>query len=290
MAEVQRTKAALKALLRKSGRTYTDVASMLGVSLPTVGRFMSKGDISLETLARVCQWLGISLHDLTQSARAEGVPAFPDPRQDAYFEAEPKAYLYLRLLARGANAREIGKRFGISPETGRNYRRRLEELGLVSGANAECTLAEDVPRPADPAPGSKLFARLLPLTARDLTRHLVGQALQAQEGGIGSEEGIVTGKAGESSSARQEAEARGFFFALGTLMLRPATGREYRREMQALHEKYALIGRHESATANPADLKLYAALFGLDAYDPFVEGAACEGASGAEAAVAPPPR
>ena len=66
MTEVQQLLAALKKELRARHLTYRDVAVALQLSEPSVKRLFSTGRFTLERLARLTAFLGLTLAEVVQ--------------------------------------------------------------------------------------------------------------------------------------------------------------------------------------------------------------------------------
>lgn len=56
----------LKSELKRQGKTYRDVAGVLGLSEASVKRLFSRASFSLKKLDRVCDWLGVEITDLAR--------------------------------------------------------------------------------------------------------------------------------------------------------------------------------------------------------------------------------
>jgi transcriptional regulator with XRE-family HTH domain len=66
MAQTKALLEALKSELKRQGKTYRDVAGVLGLSEASVKRLFSKASFSLNKLDRVCEWLGVEISDLVR--------------------------------------------------------------------------------------------------------------------------------------------------------------------------------------------------------------------------------
>lgn len=66
MTDVQSLVQTLKTALKRSGKTYADVAGALGMSESNVKRLFSTGRFSLHQLIEVCEQAGLGLAELTQ--------------------------------------------------------------------------------------------------------------------------------------------------------------------------------------------------------------------------------
>ena len=65
--------AALKRLLKARGRTYAEAAGVLELSEASVKRLFASGDLSLERLERLCDWIGVDIADVVEDAVLGGV-------------------------------------------------------------------------------------------------------------------------------------------------------------------------------------------------------------------------
>lgn len=70
MAQTQALLSTLKAALKAQGKTYADVAKVLGLTETSVKRLFSTQDFSLERLDAVCRMLGMEISDLVQQMTA----------------------------------------------------------------------------------------------------------------------------------------------------------------------------------------------------------------------------
>ena len=71
MSQVRELVVTLKRELRRQGRTYADVAEVLGLSEPSVKRLFSRQEFSLERLDKVCTMLQLTLAELVRLMESE---------------------------------------------------------------------------------------------------------------------------------------------------------------------------------------------------------------------------
>ncbi|MDM3872544.1 helix-turn-helix transcriptional regulator [Porticoccus sp. W117] len=71
MSEITSLISALKKALKQQGKTYRDVAQLLGLSESSVKRIFTSGDLSLKRLDKLCGWLGITITGLSVAAEAQ---------------------------------------------------------------------------------------------------------------------------------------------------------------------------------------------------------------------------
>src|SRR5688500_4191565 len=62
--------AALKRLLKARGRTYAQAAAVLGLSEASVKRLFARGELSLDRIEQLCDWIGVDISDVVQSAES----------------------------------------------------------------------------------------------------------------------------------------------------------------------------------------------------------------------------
>jgi hypothetical protein len=133
--EIEVAAEALKRALRAAGKTYGDVSAHLGVSLPTVKRMLTRGEMPLGTFAKIAVFAGTSMGDLLADGRdAQRRMTYFTEAQDAAFAARPELLAYFSLLARGEEPRAIARAHGLKPASTVKYLKALEDLGLVAVA------------------------------------------------------------------------------------------------------------------------------------------------------------
>ena len=71
MSEINSLIRTLKRIIRQQGKTYRDVALLLGLSESSVKRIFTSGDLSLKRLDILCGWLGFTIADLSAEAEAQ---------------------------------------------------------------------------------------------------------------------------------------------------------------------------------------------------------------------------
>lgn len=62
--------AALKRLLKARGRTYAEAAVVLGLSVASIKRLLAKGELSLERLELLCDWIDVDVAEVVELAQA----------------------------------------------------------------------------------------------------------------------------------------------------------------------------------------------------------------------------
>jgi len=242
--EETRIKGVLKGMMKKRGLHHADLAEALGVSVPTVRRFMTKEHLSVERLVKVCEWLGVSFYEVVEMSRT-GSPEVNllSEEQEEFFAAFPRYFTYLRYLGRGLTPAEIETKYSLKPTSTQWYLTELEAHGLiaVNSAGAVRFLVKWPPALRFPGPLQKKFFRA---THRKLIDHL------------------------EDLSVSKRQIEDGFYFMIDSVMLKDETYRQYMLEMKALFEKYTSIGRLEAQTSKPGELQVAAAVLGAARMDP----------------------
>jgi transcriptional regulator with XRE-family HTH domain len=122
----------VKRLLRERGRTYAEVALHLGVSLPTVKRLLNSPRISLDTLARIADLVGMTTFELVREAEDSAtLVTYFDAAQDALFAKDPPLADYFTALAGGMTPADIEAKHGPAKASTAKYLAALERAGLI---------------------------------------------------------------------------------------------------------------------------------------------------------------
>ena len=124
--------AALKKLLRAKGRTYADAAGVLELSEASVKRLFANGELSLERLERLCDWIGVDIAEVVALGQTVQ-PALTQltPEQERDLTADPSLLLLAFLVLNHWSEAEILATYKFTkPELiGRLI--KLERLGLI---------------------------------------------------------------------------------------------------------------------------------------------------------------
>jgi transcriptional regulator with XRE-family HTH domain len=132
MRQTQAIHAALKRLLRARGRTYAGAAVVLGLSEASVKRLFARGELSLERLERLCDWIGVDFAELVAESQSVQ-PALTEltPEQERELVRDPALLLVAFLVLNRWSEAEILAQYRFDkPElVGRLI--RLERLGLL---------------------------------------------------------------------------------------------------------------------------------------------------------------
>lgn len=124
--------AALKKLLRAKGRTYAEAAVVLELSEASVKRLFAKGELSLERLERLCDWIGVDVADVvTLSQSVQPAITKLEPAQERELLRDPALLLVAFLVLNRWTEAEILAQYRFTkPELIRRLI-RLERLGLI---------------------------------------------------------------------------------------------------------------------------------------------------------------
>lgn len=127
-------KEALKKTLKSRGRTYRELASHMGVSLPTVKRWLGAEEIAMGRLLEILDWLDLSLAELESLAQIEirrevGVLTL---EQEKFFVQNPGCLAYLSALHSGESPGMIAEKNGLNEASTELYLLRLERQGFLS--------------------------------------------------------------------------------------------------------------------------------------------------------------
>jgi DNA-binding Xre family transcriptional regulator len=123
---------ALKRVMRASGRTYADAAKVLKLSEASVKRVFSRGQLSLERLEQLCDWLDVEIGDVVQqSTTSAPLVTEIDPSQEQELLGDlPLLFLAFLVLNRWTEP-EILEIFNFRKAELTDRLRQLERLGLI---------------------------------------------------------------------------------------------------------------------------------------------------------------
>ena len=126
-------KQAIKFLLRKEGKSYEDLSEVLDVSLSTVKRMLTTESLSLERLAKICEWLDTDFAELQMIIETTGGTRTPtySEEQDVFLAADLRYYNYLSKIIAGLSPETIAAKYGLNEKSTEKYLRDLEKHGLI---------------------------------------------------------------------------------------------------------------------------------------------------------------
>ena len=122
----------IRAHLRGKGMTYRELAHALGVSEPTIKRYLGRGEFSLQRLDEICDVLDLSLVDLVQghdpqSSRLSRL----SEKQERALVRDRRLLLLTYLLVNDWTLAEITSTFAFSENDLVSLLLRLDTLGIV---------------------------------------------------------------------------------------------------------------------------------------------------------------
>lgn len=125
--------AALKAILKERGITYSDLAHSLECSLPTVKRALNKSSLSLTRLLEIAGVARVSLAEICERAAEHQPKHFVfTPQQDQMFSEREELLAYFIELATTENTPgDIAQKHGLDRRSTVLYLTHLERLGLI---------------------------------------------------------------------------------------------------------------------------------------------------------------
>lgn len=124
--------AALKRLLKARGRTYAEAAAALELSEASVKRLFARGELSLERIERLCDWIGVDVADVVAASEAVQ-PAITELtlEQEKQLARDPALLLAAFLALNRWSEAEILEAFRFTKPQLTGLLIRLERLGLV---------------------------------------------------------------------------------------------------------------------------------------------------------------
>lgn len=131
--ETRQIQSNLKALLKKRGYSYDFLARELGVSLPTVKRTLSAPDITLNRLSKICNSLGVQLHEFLEISRTADGDLYCFTAEQELFFAKNPGYLYYLLALYGSRKTpaDLEKICGLNKRSTYKYLAKLSEMKLI---------------------------------------------------------------------------------------------------------------------------------------------------------------
>jgi DNA-binding Xre family transcriptional regulator len=132
MRQTRAIHTALKRLIRSRGKTYADAARVLELSEASIKRLFSRGELSLDRLEQLCDWLGVDISDVVSlSEDAQPLVTQLDPKQERDLLQDPALLLVTFLTLNRWSEKDILEVFRFKkPELSQKLL-RLERLGLI---------------------------------------------------------------------------------------------------------------------------------------------------------------
>lgn len=131
-------KKSLKQILKTRKQKYSDLASHLDCSIPTVKRMLSSEEISLSRLLQICEFLDVNLTDLESMVKASKQVEYKFTEKQEVFLVNHKNYFaFLIEIYNGNSSDQIAKKYHLTDRSMQKYLMGLEKYDLikVSGKN-----------------------------------------------------------------------------------------------------------------------------------------------------------
>lgn len=120
----------LRSILRSSSIRAGDLSRALGVSEPTVWRWLRGEGLTLDRLDQICGFLGVDLRDIVPSENREAQEIFT-LAQERVLAADRSLSLVFFAILHGSQITEILETFKIPSDRLEQHLQRLERLGLI---------------------------------------------------------------------------------------------------------------------------------------------------------------
>lgn len=146
----EQIKEAVKTVMKTQNKSYSELATHLEVSLPTVKRFMSKEELSVSRLLEICDWLEVGISDLEKIvlSSADSERAQFTENQEKFLAQNPSYLSFLFQLYAEETPESIQKKYGITKKSCDLYLLRLEKLELLRLKSGKVKLPyKSFPRP-----------------------------------------------------------------------------------------------------------------------------------------------
>ena len=132
MAQKLAIVAEIKRTLRERGITYAQVARHMHLSLPSVKRLLSTGDLSLDRLDQICELLGIEPTELIEQMRERAAPVTRlTSAQEREIIGDPRLFLITWLILNRWRIEEIVETFRFTEREVERYLIKLDRLKLI---------------------------------------------------------------------------------------------------------------------------------------------------------------
>jgi transcriptional regulator with XRE-family HTH domain len=131
MAEQSLVVAELKRALRERGLTYAAVAKKLSLSIASVKRIFSGGDLSLKRVDQICELLDTSLADILAQARDRPSADQLTLAQEQDIVADPKLFLIAWLVLNRAPLEDIVRSYKFTEREVLRLFYKLDQLKVI---------------------------------------------------------------------------------------------------------------------------------------------------------------
>lgn len=121
----------LKRALRERGLTYADAAKKLGLSVASVKRLFSSGDLSLHRVDQICELLGTDLSEILERARDRPSVNQLTLAQEQEIIADPKLLFIAWLAINRASLEDIARSYTFTERDVLRYFIKLDQLKVI---------------------------------------------------------------------------------------------------------------------------------------------------------------
>jgi transcriptional regulator with XRE-family HTH domain len=130
--EAKKILEAIKEVLKLKKITYGSLATTLGVSLPTIKRWLNSTNLSVGELSRICDALDLNWADLLSFTERHQGDSFRFTLDQEVFLAKNPAFLaYLYELQTGLSPLNIEKKHHLTRSSTKRYLKNLQSLDLI---------------------------------------------------------------------------------------------------------------------------------------------------------------
>lgn len=131
MGRIPKLLEGLRAILRRRGLSYSDLARRLEVSESTVKRMFSRGVVSVSRLEDLCRAIDIDFLDLAKECKAKEVDAVLSTQQEQALAADPVLLAIFHLLLNDWTADAIRHSYALKEAEMVGLLAKLDRLGLI---------------------------------------------------------------------------------------------------------------------------------------------------------------
>jgi len=121
-----------KRAMKAGGFTYRDLAKHLKLSEPTIKRMFSKRLLTLSRLDEICEFLGVSIHDLSATnLETKNAPYLLTLEQESFFSKNIVHWKFFVFFLSNRSIEKSAKLLGLNKIQVVRCLRGLESLGLI---------------------------------------------------------------------------------------------------------------------------------------------------------------
>lgn len=123
----------LKALLKKKGLSYENLAERSGIPLSTLKKNLTAEDCSLNRLDEICRAADLSLEDLINANQKESQQAihFSEEQEEHFKKNLPAFHVYWNLVYERRTLEDTGKRCRLAESEIKKLLLQLDRLNLI---------------------------------------------------------------------------------------------------------------------------------------------------------------